>query len=189
MRLRLLAVAVVLCPVAAGCGTFFADAARNIFEAPVRSCDDCHLRMRLHHVAERAWDEVVAAHPERRSSHDFADGFVAGYADYLYRGGPPLPPAVPPFCYQLRWYETPQGHLAIEQWYAGFAEGAAAAQASGLRDTVVIPLSQPPINAVKRPDIVTPAPVAPPAAPPPADLPPPRVLDDAPAPEAAPPPG
>ena len=135
----------------AGCETLYEDAARNVTEAPIRSLDDLHLKMRLRRVARRAWDDYAHAHGEEHFSPDFADGFRAGFADYLYEGGPGLPPAVPPFPYQLRHYETPAGHLAIDQWYAGFALGFDVARASGLRENIVIPLSQPPINAVPRP--------------------------------------
>jgi hypothetical protein len=78
-----------------------------------------------------------------------------------------------------------EGHAAIEQWYAGFAAGAEAAKASGLRDLVVIPLGQPPINAVD-PRLDGPRGAPPGArgpAPTPAELPPPRPAE---MPEAAP---
>ncbi len=128
-----------------GCNTLYADVVRNVVEAPVRGCDDAKLKSQLGKLARRAWDDYRSRCAQEFSA-DFADGFRQGYADYLYEGPPGLPPAVPPFPYQLRRYETPQGHAAIEQWYAGFAAGAEAAKASGVRDLVVIPLSQPPIN-------------------------------------------
>jgi len=171
MRSNVLLVVGVLCAVGAGCETLYEDAARNLTEAPIRSIDDVHLKMRLKKLARRAWEEYAAAHIDQHFSSDFAEGFRSGYADYLYEGGPGLPPAVPPFPYQLRPYETPQGHLAIDRWYAGFALGSDVARASGLREFVVIPLSQPPINAVPRPSG---NPLVPPASPAPAELSMPR---------------
>jgi hypothetical protein len=172
-----------------GCGTLYEDVVRNVTEAPVRGGDDAHLKLQLRRLARRAWDDY-AAHSPSPPSADFGEGFRTGFADYLYEGPPGQPPAVPPFPYQLRRYATVEGHAAIEQWYAGFAAGAEAAKASGLRDLIVIPLGQPPINAVDprldgpRP---APSPAAPAPGPPPVEvLPPPRPAD---APEAAPPPG
>jgi hypothetical protein len=188
MRPNFLLVGVVLCAAGAGCtspynepgcGTLYDDAARNLTQIPVRALDDVHLKKRLRQIAARAWDDYSRAHAGQGFSPDFADGFRAGYADFLYSGGPGLPPAVPPFPYQLRRYESPEGHLAIEQWYAGFSLGSEVARDSGLRENVVIPLSQPPINAVERHSAGPVAPL-PPVADPPApaeELPPPRPAD------------
>src|SRR5690348_180498 len=195
MRLRVCLVAIALGAAGAGCntpafpepgcGTMYEDAARNIIESPIRGCDEAHLKLEPRKLARRAWDAYARTHCDGEASSDFADGFKTGFADYLYEGPPGLPPAVPPFPYQLRRYATPEGHAAIEQWYAGFAAGADVARASGLRDNIVIPLSQPPINAVERRLGGNPA--APPRADPaPAELPAPRPVVP---PEAAPRPG
>jgi hypothetical protein len=190
MRRNVLTIALTLCAASAGCETFFGDACRNLTESPIRGCDDTRLKAGTRREARAAWDQYCRAHGDQHFSKDFAEGFKAGFADYLYEGGDGLPPAVPPFPYTLRRYETPQGHAAIEEWYAGFAAGSAAARESGLRDTIVLPLSAPPLDAVGRdpaqsrvpPPSAAPAPV--PSGPPPAQmpeaLPPPRTVDPAP---------
>jgi len=176
MRWNVLLLMGILWASGSGCGTFYADAARNLIEAPIRACDDMHLKKSCRQLARSAWEQYGCAHAPEGSSEHFAAGWMAGFADYLYLGGPGLPPAVPPFPYQLRRYETPEGHIAIEQWYAGFAQGSEAARASGLRESIVIPLAQPPINAVgRRSGASAPSGPAQPEAP--SELPPPQRLE------------
>jgi hypothetical protein len=69
---------------------------------------------------------------------------VAGFVDYLDANGTGEPPAAPPKRYDRSRYETPAGQRAIEDWFAGFRHGARAAQASGYRPAVVLPLALPP---------------------------------------------
>ncbi|HEX5270924.1 MAG TPA: hypothetical protein VFW33_10570, partial [Gemmataceae bacterium] len=121
IRPRVLMAALILCAGGTGCDTFFRDACRNLTETPIRGCDDARLKMQTHRAGRQAWDRWCAAHAGQHFSGDFAEGFKAGFADYLYEGGDGQPPAVPPFPYTLRRYETPQGHVAIEEWYHGFA--------------------------------------------------------------------
>jgi hypothetical protein len=188
MKARALLAALTACAAGAGCGSFFSDACRNLTEAPIRACDDVRLKRDTRREARAAWDHYCRAHPGPPTSGDFAEGFKAGFADYLYEGGDGLPPAVPPFPYTLRRYETPQGHAAIETWYAGFAAGSAAAQESGLRDSIVIPLAEPPLSAVSGssgrpaapPPAAAPAPGSVPPGQQPEALPPPRVVHPAP---------
>jgi hypothetical protein len=185
MRLRLVLLVLALGP-STGCQTFFLDVGRNVTELPIRACDDDKLLLRLHRLADEAWVHYQVAHAPHAFSDDFARGFKAGFASYLYRGGNGQPPATPPFPYTLSRYESVEGHRAILEWYEGYAEGAAAAKASGLREQVVIPLSAPPINAVRRPDWDSNQQAAPaPPVPAPPELPPPRPADEA-APPAAP---
>jgi hypothetical protein len=149
MRSKIFLLAVVLGSGNLGCGTLFTDACRNMSEAPVRGLDDSRTRKDTCRAAREAWRNVERANPNQHFSADYAEGFKAGFADFLYEGGDGLPPAVPPFHYQLARYQTPEGHQAIVQWYAGFAEGSAQARASGEREKFVIPLSAPPINVIK----------------------------------------
>jgi hypothetical protein len=188
MRLRSSLVALALGAVSAGCGTMWTDIVRNATEAPVQGVDDCYSKSRDRWLAREAWRRVEASHRDSVYSPDFADGFQDGFAEYLYEGGNGQPPAVPPFRYRLSRYQTPEGQQAILEWYDGYREGAAAGRASGLREVMVIPLAEPPINAVpdrptsqaaRRGDGAAPPEPAP-------ELPPPRSLVPA-APE--PPPG
>jgi hypothetical protein len=76
-------------------------------------------------------------------SRDYARGFLKGFEDYVYAGGNGLPPPVPPPRYWGIYYQTPEGHQAIEDWFAGFRHGTEAARDSGYREQVLVPLSRP----------------------------------------------
>ena len=73
------------------------------------------------------------------SSPDYAQGFKDGFADQLYYGGPCTAPSVPPKRYWNDHYRSPAGYQAIQQWYAGFREGAYASRISGQRQLATIP--------------------------------------------------
>ncbi len=178
MRLKFVLWPIILCTASAGCGSFWQNTIRNLTEAPVWGIDEHRITSRNLRLARQAWTDICQASPERFFSPDYADGFVEGYADYLESGGNGQPPAVPPFRYRLSRYQTPQGLLAIEDWYAGFRHGSDSARASGLREVFVLPLSAPPINAVENKPVV-PASVSPAA---PLELPPPRPLIETPKP-------
>jgi hypothetical protein len=177
MRIRYVLL-LALCAANGGCSSFLEDSLRNLSEAPVRGLDELAYCSRNQEEAEEAWQLERRKGPERYS-RDFGAGFVAGYADYLDAGGTGSPPAVPPFRYRLVCYETPEGAQAIEEWYTGFRQGAAAARASGGRAARVIPLSAPPINALA--DRPRTGAAAKPAVVPPAEapeqLPPPRKVE------------
>jgi len=83
--------------------------------------------------ADSAWEEVKHSAPHRAYSEDYACGFKDGFAHYLYRGGNGEPPPLPPEHYRKVRYQTPQGYKAIEDWFAGFRQGAMAARQSGYR--------------------------------------------------------
>jgi hypothetical protein len=131
-----------------GCGTFWQDAGRNLVEAPIQQVDESCSAARNSRLAARAWDNFQRTNLAYPHSDDYACGFKEGFADYLKEGGSGAPPAVPPFRYRLSWHQNPAGLVAIDEWYAGFHDGAAVARTSGLRDERVVPLSAPPINAV-----------------------------------------
>ena len=149
MRTPGIVLLITVCFVGTGCSEFLRNSLRNITEFPIQSYDECRRKAGNERRAAEAWQLVSGAkrHPE---SCDYADGFQAGYADYLDNGGNGDPPAVPPFCYRTVRYENPQGVAAIEQWYAGWKQGAMMAKSSGQRELELVPLSAPPINAVER---------------------------------------
>lgn len=147
MRWRILSMLFLL-STTAGCSSFYEDFLRNIVTIPIRKADDFKITLRCRHLACEAWKREVQGHPDRHYSSDYANGFKDGYAEYLDHGGNGQPPAVPPFCYRLSHYETPEGIQEVEQWYEGYRQGALTAQASGLRELMVIPLSAPPINVL-----------------------------------------
>ncbi len=65
-------------------------------------------------------------------------GFKAGFAAHLFDGST-APPPVPPAHYRHFSYQTPDGYLAIEQWFAGYRHGVDAAVATGYRRFVTGP--------------------------------------------------
>lgn len=62
--------------------------------------------------------------------YHFASGWKKGYADVLM-GGDGQCPAVPPQCYWSHKFQNERGEAAIEDWFQGYSQGAAVAQASG----------------------------------------------------------
>ena len=71
-------------------------------------------------------------------SADEECGFLDGFVDYLDAGGTGNPPPLPPRRYWRTEHENPNGYRAVQDWYRGYAHGAAAAQASGYRELVTI---------------------------------------------------
>jgi hypothetical protein len=84
-------------------------------------------------------------------------------------------------------YQSPRGYLAIENWFAGYRQGAAVARAGGFRRLVTGPTSltgaapSPPVAL--NPSIELEQPTVPPTPLP--ELSPPRALPPEPAPESA----
>ena len=82
--------------------------------------------------AEEAYFRYQSGHLGDPCSTDFAYGFKEGFSAYLYRGTCE-PPYLVPRCYRKADYRTPEGYRAIEDWFAGFRAGVAAAQEGGYR--------------------------------------------------------
>lgn len=124
-----------------GCSTFWAYGVRNAVEEPVNCADTTIDYTRYYLLADHAWARVRSACPDRHYSDDYACGFKWGYVQYLYFGELTRYPAVPPWCYRQPCDETPGGHRAIEDWFAGYAHGLEAARASGVHEYVLLPSS------------------------------------------------
>jgi hypothetical protein len=122
MRIRWLLLALALGS-SPGC-SLFVTAARDVSYEVKLKVQECLEEHRNVKTAEDSWKQTCAGKP---LSRDYERGYKDGFADYLRAGGTGLPPP------------TPEGHQAIEQWYAGYREGSAAAQASGLRRLVLVP--------------------------------------------------
>jgi hypothetical protein len=116
----------------------------NMTFDPTSHFDDRIEVLRNRQLARLAWERVESA-PDAHGpySRDYERGFVKGFEDYVYAGGTGEPPPVPPFPYWGIYHQTPSGHRAIEDWYAGFRHGARAARESGYREQVEVPLSRP----------------------------------------------
>jgi hypothetical protein len=149
MRMRFALGILGTCFMNVGCGPF-AYATRVLVVEPIHYCrtaDDILERHRNYKLAEDTWQALAHADPGQPYSPDYVTGFKDGFADYLQAGGSGEPPPLPPRHYWKMAYETPQGHQAIEDWFAGFRLGAALARESGYREWVTIPSSSPRANA------------------------------------------
>ncbi len=134
----------VLAALNTGC-SFFVFAARNMVESPLKAIDYCLEKRRFVAWAQEAWAKIQAADPDHHYSNDYARGFIDGYVDFIDADGVGEPPVAPPDRYHYYHRNaTPEGLAAIQDWFAGFRHGAAAAKASGQRELVVLPLSLPP---------------------------------------------
>lgn len=139
---RLLAVAAALFP---GSGCLLLTGARNLLVEPIAGYTlECLEAKRNEALAVAAWKSVMQEHPGVEFSVHYAEGFRQGFVDYLNAGGTGAPPPVPPRKYWGVRYETPEGHAAMQDWFAGFRHGAALAAQSGYREFIVLPTAIPP---------------------------------------------
>jgi hypothetical protein len=174
-------------------------AARNLTQEPTRWVDQGCFKEFAYTSAKaswrKIWEETCRQRPDQPYPHDFAKGFIEGFVDYLDAGGNGEPPVAAPFCYRLLKYKSPAGVQAAEAWFAGFRYGASVAQASGLREVILVPLSgpvtpataptQPAVASTIRPESETSTSPATRPAPPPT-LPAPRPFEELPAPREEP---
>jgi hypothetical protein len=128
-----------------GCA-LLGDGAHLLAYRTCQSLDDCLERYRDRRWAEEAWQNARASSPEcQGASADYARGFKAGFAEYLYEGGTGEPPLVAPKHYQALRYQSPIGFLAVQDWFAGYRHGAAEARQRGVRQWLIRPVSFPPV--------------------------------------------
>jgi hypothetical protein len=173
MRVRFVLCILTLAVLQPGC-SFVYYGATNLIEGPIDAIDRCLLTNRAEGMANAAWAQVLKDEGGRQHSYYYEDGFKCGFVDYIRFDGKGVPPAAPPWIYRTINFETPAGHEAIGDWFAGFRHGAAVAESTGYREAaVVVPLSQPP----RTPAEYQAGPARPPG--PPADLPPPRPMPPA----------
>src|SRR5437879_1919596 len=79
-----------------GCCYLGAMAARNICYEKTLKRDNRAEWNEDRSLAESALAEFQSAHPGQALSTDFADGFIDGFAGYVYAGDPGGPPPLPP---------------------------------------------------------------------------------------------
>jgi hypothetical protein len=125
--------------VSSGCA-LMEDATRNAYVALSTPYEVHREIARNRRWAEAAW---LMAGGQEPHSEDYAQGFKDGFVEYLYRGGDGEPPLVAPLHYRHARYQTPLGYQAIQDWFAGYRQGAAAAKASGARQWITGPSSLP----------------------------------------------
>lgn len=126
-----------------GCG-LIKNATRNLVHEPAMRAGECQESHRDSSMAADVWRQIESASPGQEHSPHYVKGFKDGFADYLYSGGTGAPPAVPPWHLRTYKYQNPEGHRAVQEWYAGFADGAAVAAQSGYRQWVTVASSAPP---------------------------------------------
>jgi hypothetical protein len=117
-------------------------AGRDLAYEVSRNTDNLVSCIHYRELAKEAWNECQAANPEATYSVHYVQGFKDGYVDLLTFGGSGEPPILPPRRYWKVTYQTPEGNQAIQDWFAGFRQGAAAARASGNRQLITVPTSQ-----------------------------------------------
>jgi hypothetical protein len=139
-----------------GC-SFFCPPTRNFFLASAECVDKVCVWDRNHTLARTAWTQIEKEVPPGTYSKDCARGFIDGYSDYLKEGGQGDPPTTPPHRYWFSKFQTPEGYQAIQDWYAGFQRGTAAAQASGMRQWITLPVAATLPQNVKFPPVTEPA--------------------------------
>ncbi len=127
-----------------GC-SWFPYLVENVVGEPLNFTECCCFHVEVWMLADHAWKDVVAEHPESRLSLAYADGFHHGFTDYVNRNDSGEPPASPPCRYRLRVLRTPEQQQRIDDWFAGFRHGAEVARVQGWRDGVVVPIARPPI--------------------------------------------
>lgn len=149
MRKTCVPILLGICLLGPGC-SFVRNIRRNIAYEIRYVQDERTIDKRVHRLARQAWEAMVHEYGEC-FSEAYEDGFCDGFVDYLKYGGctsgsgeSPSVPAVPTEKYTHVRYMSPQGYHAVEEWFMGFRHGSATAQASGLRNLVVVPVFNPP---------------------------------------------
>jgi hypothetical protein len=140
-RVNLSICLVSLCSIGVGCSNLAELAIHNLHNETAQDLDSCLEPVRDCLAAKAAWRDVVNGDPRHAYSAAYAEGFKDGYRDMIEEGGTGQPPPVPPSCYWDIRYQTPLGHAAIEDWYAGFRHGSSVARESGNRRWVIVPSS------------------------------------------------
>lgn len=150
----------------AASGCFLVGQATHVLVSRAARCVEEHAeRHRNKRWAEAAWRQVCEG--GGAFSEDYADGFKEGFAVFLFCGGCGEPPPLPPSRYRKLRYQTPQGYRAIEDWFAGYRHGAAAAHEGGFRQLVTgptalgAPLAPSPLPALEYPEAPPPSETAP----------------------------
>jgi hypothetical protein len=167
MKLRHL-IAMTLLAFAAGC-SWVPYALNNMLETPTEVVERYALRCRFRRMAKDAWAECSKG---QKYSRYYERGFKDGFVEFLDADGTGNPPAVPPWWYRQNRFLTPGGQLEVEDWLAGYRQGALVARASGYRIIVTVPVTLPPLHTPGPEAPQVPVTAGPDAA---VTLPPPRI--------------
>jgi hypothetical protein len=105
--------------------------------------DNAIVGVKNHFRAKEAWQRRELAYCDLPYLHDFEKGFKDGYKD-IANGGEPCLPLFPPRIYWGHQFRSAEGQSRIQAWFAGWKEGAAAAQEDGAGLFSDIPLGSKP---------------------------------------------
>jgi hypothetical protein len=142
MRTKLLFISLAGCLLIAGCEVI-ALGTHNALHELGDYRDKRLIREDSWTLAIEEWDRVRLESPDSPYSTDYKRGFLDGFADYLGGEGNGEPPLLPPNCYLRARNQNSQGFLAVEDWFAGYRQGASRAHATGLRQFIIVPYSCP----------------------------------------------
>lgn len=133
MRIALTIIGLFTCLPSMGCA-LLEDTGRNVIVGVRSTTDEIRESHRNRRWANEAWSRV----PQNEAySEHHEEGFKDGFTEYLYRGGNGEPPLMAPARYRGIRYQTVEGHQAVQDWFAGYRHGSAAAHSSGLRQLIV----------------------------------------------------
>lgn len=97
-----------------------------------------------------AWQAWTFARPTYRYEgmpsylrRHYGHGFKAAYYD-VASGSDGATPLFPPDCYWGVWFQNPRGYEQVQAWFAGYQDGAIAAQQDGVTRWSMIPTSRGP---------------------------------------------
>jgi hypothetical protein len=142
MNSRLPPLVLALCLLCQGC-----ELAGNLSRATLyelgQHTNETLEKIRDRRLANEAWEDLQKTCAGNQYSKDYARGFKCGFEDYLFAGGTGDPPPFPPLHYWGVGYETPEGYVQIQDWFAGYRQGAAAAREGGYRQFIILPMAPP----------------------------------------------
>ncbi|MCC6420327.1 MAG: hypothetical protein IT429_18995 [Gemmataceae bacterium] len=136
--MRAVLMTVGACVLCSGCA-LVGEGARNLLSIPAQAVEQVREGARNRRLARAAWQQARAMGGPY--SEDYGDGFCDGFVDHLEFGGHGEPPPLPPRRYWGVNYQTAEGNLAVQDWFAGFRHGAAVAMQTGYRRWITLPTS------------------------------------------------
>lgn len=145
MRRKTLLLLACAAPTLGGCNLAYYTV-KNVFNEPYTLADQLLRHHDLKSEGKEAWQEIRIQYPRCMFSHEFREGFLDGFADYLDRGGNAQPPAVPPKKFTRNKYLNQEGHALIKDYFLGFQYGVDVALATKQREVLTVPVLLPDRN-------------------------------------------
>ena len=131
----------VCCLVLAGC-SLITNGTQNLHDDICRHSDELREKERYRQMACTAWCSFVSTDQPCPFPSRFMDGFIEGYADYLYWGGKEANPPLLMSLAQKEAMQTLDGSEAFRAWVEGFRAGHKAGRiAYPTREGIIFPLT------------------------------------------------